>query len=420
MAGGDLAQLVGAHPLHRKGVGLVVALDRDLRGHAAHRMRTAAVAGLDQQFRVGLQERLGHRHLATLRQHLVGVAAQRLQPAEDVVPATAVQADDAAAQRVQDLVHLEHGRQRFDQHRRLHRAHRQVEAHFEEGHHLVPQARFLHALHLRQVEVRAALAPSQGLGVVEREGGEVEQAAAHRLAVDRHVHLVEVPAARADDQYGLAGRVERVALAGLRRGEGQDAVDGVAQGALAGDLVGEGRRVAVLEVGHETVRARVQRVDDHLRVDRAGDLDAAVLQGRRDRRDGPVAFADRPGVGAEVRQHPGIELGLAGDTGGEALAAGRLEQAMQVGEQGLQFRRQDRGLALDRAADAAEAGRGRRGSVGGAGGLGGSAHGARRIRGAGLGAGRVRRPAWPPNSPPKRLLTKQICRYDVSVNQITI
>ncbi len=50
---------------------------------------------------------------------------------------------------------------------------------------------------------------------------------------------------------------------------------------VALDLVLPGRRVRVLEVGHEALGARVERVDDQLAVGRAGDLDAAVLRSRR-------------------------------------------------------------------------------------------------------------------------------------------
>ena len=42
------------------------------------------------------------------------------------------------------------------------------------------------------------------------------------------------------------------------------------------DLVAPGRGVRVLEVGHEALGARVERVDDELAVGRPGDLDAAV------------------------------------------------------------------------------------------------------------------------------------------------
>ena len=58
--------------------------------------------------------------------------------------------------------------------------------------------------------------------------------------------------------------------------------------ALAVDDVLPGRRARVLEVGHEDLRARVERVDHHLAVDRSRDLDAAVDEIRRRRRDAEV------------------------------------------------------------------------------------------------------------------------------------
>ena len=46
VAGAHLAQLVGAHLVERRVVGGRVVLDRDLRGHAAHGVGAAAMAGL--------------------------------------------------------------------------------------------------------------------------------------------------------------------------------------------------------------------------------------------------------------------------------------------------------------------------------------------------------------------------------------
>ncbi len=65
-----------------------------------------------------------------------------------------------------------------------------------------------------------------------------------------------------------------------------------------------------LEVGHEARRRRVERVDDHRRLDRAGQLDLAVEQGVGDLRHPPVTHADRPRIGAETGQRAGIELRL--------------------------------------------------------------------------------------------------------------
>ena len=51
-----------------------------------------------------------------------------------------------------------------------------------------------------------------------------------------------------------------------------------------------------------TRRARIERIDDHLAIGRAGDLDATVLQVGGRRRDPPVAVAHRAGLRQEVRQ----------------------------------------------------------------------------------------------------------------------
>ena len=71
------------------------------------------------------------------------------------------------------------------------------------------------------------------------------------------------------------------------------AADRVAQIDLPFDHVVPVRRVRVFKVRHENLRARIKRVDHHLAIGRPGDLDAAVLDVRRNRRAGPVAFPNR-------------------------------------------------------------------------------------------------------------------------------
>jgi hypothetical protein len=122
-------------------------------------------------------------------------------------------------------------------------------------------------------------------------------------------------------QNGRVG-VDAVVLA-LRRGQLNRAVDCVAQVDLTVQLIGERRRRRVLEIGHEHLGTRIQRVDDHLALDRAGDLDAAILQRGRDRGHGPVAAADTDGIGAEIGQGAGVVASL-------ALAA-RLQQLLPSG-----------------------------------------------------------------------------------------
>ncbi len=78
-----------------------------------------------------------------------------LMQREDVVPAAAVERHDVVAQLVQDLVHLERGPQRLDQHRDLDRLLRNLQRVLRVVEDRVPQPRLEVRLHLRQVEVRA-------------------------------------------------------------------------------------------------------------------------------------------------------------------------------------------------------------------------------------------------------------------------
>jgi hypothetical protein len=338
MPGPGFTLLVGPHSRQSRFVRGGVARNRNLRRHAAHRVRAALVAGVDQQFGVGLEEGHAHVDLAAFGQHPIAMPAEGLEVGEDVIPAPAVEPGDAALERVQDLVHLEHGRQGLDQHRRLHRPDRQRQAHLEESHHLVPERGLFHRLQLGQVEVRAAVPRVQGAGVVQREQGEVEQAAGDRLAVDAQVLLGKVPAAWAHEQHRAGVGFQRVVPArravGERGGRERDrARHRITQVDLAFHHVGPGRAGGVLEVGHEHLRARVQRVDDHLAFHRAGDLDTAILQRSRNRCDAPVAFTDGAGVGTEIRQLACIETGLAFAPRRQQFLSRGLETAVQLGQQ---------------------------------------------------------------------------------------
>ena len=174
--------------------------------------------------------------------------------------------------------------------------------------HIVPEPRLQVAFHLGQIEIGAGAAVEQRLGVVEEVQAEVEEAGRDGLAIDEHMLFRQVPAARAHQQGGDL-LVEAIVFA-FRAVEVDGAADGVAQVDLSLDSGFPGGRVGVLEVGHEDVRAGVQRVDHHFAVDRPGDLDAAILQIGGNGRDGPVALADAGGFGQEVGRSPGVEPAL--------------------------------------------------------------------------------------------------------------
>ena len=158
----------------------------------------------------------------------------------------------------------------------------------------VPQARLEVALQLRQVEVGAGAAAQQLLGVVEDVEAEVEQRARHRLAVDQHVLSGRCqPRGRTSSTAVLV--VQLVGLAARRVARSRSG-GGPRRARLIwpSTMVGPGGRGGVLEVGHEAGGAGVQRVDDHLAVDRAGDLDAAVEEVGRERRHLPVGRRGSP------------------------------------------------------------------------------------------------------------------------------
>jgi hypothetical protein len=95
------------------------------------------------------------------------------------------------------------------------------------------------------------------------------------------------------------------------------------------------------QVGVEDLRAGVQRVDQHLAVGRAGDLDPPVGQIGRRRRDRPVTLADLPGLLGEGREGALVQLGLALGPGGEQVLPAGVEQPVQPGQELERLRGQD-------------------------------------------------------------------------------
>jgi hypothetical protein len=208
---------------------------------------------------------------------------------------------------------------------------------------VVPQARFEVALELREIEERTDAAAHQLLRVVEEIEPEVDEGAGRDLAVDDQVFLGKVPAARPDEEDRRL-LLERVLLP-VRGLERDRSADRVIEILLAVDEVRPRGRRRVLEVGHEHVGAGVQRVDDHLAVDRAGDLDAAIEQHLGHGRARPVAGAYVGGLGEEVGELAAVELSLSLGTLGEELFHARPERAHEIGDEFERFRRQDERLA---------------------------------------------------------------------------
>ncbi len=336
---GRLALLVLARLRQRLLVDLGVLARGDERGHPAHRLRAAAVAGLDEELGVRSHERHRHGDLHAVGQHLVLAGPVLLDQREHVVPAARVEPAHVVAQLVEDLVHLERGGQRLDQHRRADGAARDLQRVLRQHEGVVPQARLEVALQLGQVEVRAGAAVELLARVVEERQSEVEQAPGDRLPVHQHVLLRQVPAARADQQRGdLLVQLVLLALGGAER---EGAAHRLLEVLVADDDVAPGGRERVLEVRHEDVRAGVERVDHHLALDRPGDLHEALGQVLGDGGDLPVAVADLLRLGEEAELLSAIELALPLRAAGEELLAPRVQLAVQPLDQRQRLARED-------------------------------------------------------------------------------
>ena len=159
-------------------------LGRNKGRHTAHRQRSALVAGLDQQPRVGGEERLVHGHHLTIRQYPIRMVLQGFDIAEDVVPAAAVQRHYVILHLIEQLIHLEYGWQGFNQHGGLDGATGQTKLVLGPGEYFAPPAPFQMALQLGHVEVGARAFGQQRLIVVQEIEGKIEQAAGDGLAIE--------------------------------------------------------------------------------------------------------------------------------------------------------------------------------------------------------------------------------------------
>src|ERR1700722_6287733 len=127
------------------------------------------MAGLDQQFDVGAQEVRGHGDAAAVRKNGGRVVGEFLDVAEDVIPASGVQARGMLAQLIENFVHLESSQNRLDQNCGLDRSGFQTELFLRVEKYVIPEARLEVALQFGQIKIRACAARELLLGVVPEE-----------------------------------------------------------------------------------------------------------------------------------------------------------------------------------------------------------------------------------------------------------
>ena len=217
------------------------------------------------------------------------VRTEFLDAGKHVVPTADVQAGGVLTQFPQHLIHFERRKHGLDQDSAFDRTLRHAQFVLRHHEDVVPQPRLEVRFQLGQIEIRAATALEQLFGAMEKVKPEIEDAAGDLLAVDQHVLLVQMPAARSRHQYrGLV--VQFVFLSFLVKSDG--AAHRIAQVDLTVDHVVPSRRIGVFEVGHEYGAAAVERVDHHLAIGGTGDFNPTVEHVGGLRRDLPFGTAD--------------------------------------------------------------------------------------------------------------------------------
>ena len=350
---------------------------------------TLPVAGLDEETDVSVHEADLHRDVLAIRKDGTPVSTTPLDEAEDVIPTvnerqlscvshpscayspTAVQASGVRPELEQDFLHLERRRECLDEDRGADGAVRHADVRLREVEDVVPETSLEVVLHLREVEVRPEPALDELVRVVEEIKREVEQRPRDRRVVDGNAGLIQMPSTRTAQIGGESAKRVRehsstacmYAYRTIRTAGFSESLYG-----LPPDSKSIWRRIAsrrltwpwimfanvgehasfhnhhpsallsshpssqtssktrTFKVSHKRLRAAVERVDDHLALRGAGDLDAPVLEAGAGRGTEPGGVgADVLGLSREVERLAGIEALLCGLAGDEEALAGGLE-----------------------------------------------------------------------------------------------
>ena len=86
----------------------------------------------------------------------------------------------------------------------------------------------------------------------------------------------------------------------------------------------------ILKVGHENICAAVQRIDDHLAIDRPRDLDSPVPQIGGNRTDAPCGLADPARLRKKLGQRSRVQRFLNRHAPCKQLESPTVKSAMQV------------------------------------------------------------------------------------------
>src|SRR5690349_20883741 len=115
-----------------------------------------------------------HRHLSAIGKNKVGPVAEFFYETEYVVPAPTIETGRMISDLVEDLVHLECGKNCLNKKSGLDSATRYTEPLLSVDKYIIPESRFQMALYLRQVEVWPGASLNKSLRVMEEVETEIE------------------------------------------------------------------------------------------------------------------------------------------------------------------------------------------------------------------------------------------------------
>jgi hypothetical protein len=174
---------------------------------------------------------------------------------------------------------------------------------------------------------------------VEEVEAEVEQARRQRVPIDLDVLLRQVPAPGPYQQRGHL--VLQTVLLPLVRRQLDGAPHRILTVALAGDHVLPRGRQRILEIRHEHVRARVERVDHHLPLHGPRDLHDPLAQVRRRVGHAPVPRPHLPRLVQEIGHLAALDPLGTGLPLEEQLPTPRLEPIVEIAQEAQRFGGED-------------------------------------------------------------------------------
>src|SRR6185437_15068335 len=165
-----------------------------------HCVRPAPMRGMNEELGIRFKERRSHGHDRAIREKGKIAELELLNEAEDVIPATAVEPDDVVTKLIEDLVHLEGRKNRFDQNRRLDRPVREAQNALGVSEDFAPKAGFQVVLELRKIKIRTGTARDELARIVKEIKAEIQKRSRNRLPIDFKMRIRKVPASRPDHE----------------------------------------------------------------------------------------------------------------------------------------------------------------------------------------------------------------------------